>query len=355
MSCGGGLACAFGECVPGDTLVQIDGLVSTYFVRTANGRVFAWGNNEHGKANPKSSEDLVLRPEELDLPEPSAEVRVGPLSTCSRAFSGGVWCWGSDEAIAGSTPADQVRGDFVRVPGVHATRLTASTHGYCVQDPQARGFCWGPNSHAELHTGSGLALPSGFEWPVPMLAIPPGAVTLFPALAALPGGPVLTWGDSALVGRDVDGTPGDQLFITPVPGLTDVTRVDAGRAAYCTSLKQGRVFCWGADIWPFDQPREPFEALTGGPYVRVTVGGLVCGLRPDRGIDCIRKPPELTSNAPAENVEAYTARDIVSGVASFCLIALDGVVYCRGSGSEGEQGNGSLEPVDVLSPVETPR
>lgn len=355
--CSGGLSCAGGVCVPGDTLVQIEAMISTQFVRTADGRVFVWGSNQYGKADPKSDAPFILMPQELDLPEPAREVHGSTLFACARGASGRVWCWGSSAHIPGAGP-DESNHDFMAVPGVSDARaLVASNEGQCVFDGLRRGLCWSANEMSELSVGSGQEVPR----PLPGTVVCPlssavemsavevegNLVTLFPSLAAVDGGPVFTWGDPRMLGWGSPGMSSPALIPSPVPGLADPVRVDSGKQSRCASLRDGRVYCWGSEIFA-DTAWEPFLAFEHGPYVKVGVAGHLCALRPTGHVEC---------NDPwDQEVDRDGVADISSGVHSLCLLMQDQRVLCKGDNSEAQQGNGSiggsvLELTEVPIPV----
>jgi hypothetical protein len=320
--------------VPGDTLVQLDSMVSTQFVRSADGRVFVWGNNEYGKGDPKSDAPFILEPKELDLPEPVVEVHTSRLSTCARGASGRVWCWGPSSHIPGAPPGDSNH-DFIAVPGISSARVLMTSHeGHCVFDAFRRGLCWSPNDSSELSTGSGHVVPLPLQFAVEMSAAPGNLVTLLPSVAAVRGGPVLTWGDPGALGWGPPKLSGPALTPTSVPGLADPVRVDSGKTSHCASLRDGRVYCWGQELLPFKTAYAPFLAFEHGPYKKIGVSENLCALDTEGYVECF---DPRDGDAEGDGIV-----DISSGVGTLCLLTQDQRVLCKGDNSEAQQGNGSL-------------
>ncbi len=186
--CDDGAACSRGACVPESTLVDIEGMISTSFARTAGGDVYVWGNNEYGKGDPLSPEAFILRPKKLALPEPVVQVRVERLGTCARGQSGAVWCWGSTPVPGADEDAGKT--DFVKVAAVYDAReLTASQFGFCVIDAYRDEGCWSYNEWSELSTGSGHEVERPVAAPVEMSALPHPLISVFPNLAVVREGP----------------------------------------------------------------------------------------------------------------------------------------------------------------------
>ena len=332
--CDKGLSCADGACIAGDTIVQIEAIVSTQFARTADGRVLVWGNNKHGKGNPRSDAEFILKPEQLDLPEPVVDVRPSRSTACARGISGRVWCWGAPDAIPGAAPGERTNG-FVAVAGVtNARALMVSGEGHCVFDVYQRGLCWSPNDSRELATGSGWNVQLPLLFSVEMSAVDENLVTLLPSIAAVNNGPVLVWGYPGTLGRPVPQPAVNVETPLPVPGLIDPVRVEGGKLSYCATLRDGRVFCWGQEILSATSVAEPFLAFEHGPYKKVGVSLPLCALSAAGRVECF-DPLE-------HDTERDGVADISSGIGALCLLMQDHRLLCKGDNSEAQQGNGTL-------------
>lgn len=322
-------------------------MVSTQFLRTADGRVLVWGDNEYGKGDPKSDYPFIVEPRQLDLPEPVAEVHTSVNFTCARGASGKVWCWGSWSHIPGAAP-DESSHDFVAVPGVSGAKaLMVSHEGHCVFDAFRRGLCWSANVSSELSTGSGQAVLVPLQFAVEMSAVEGNLVTLLPSVAAIEGGPVRTWGYRGALGWDTSAQSGSALSPQAVPGLADPLRVEGGDRSYCATMRDGRVYCWGQDILPFERAFEPFLAFEHGPYEKISVSENLCALDVGGHVECF--------DPRDDDAEGDGIMDISAGFSTLCLLTRDQRVLCKGDNGEAQQGNGSVGgKVDKLTEVPIP-
>jgi hypothetical protein len=319
-------------------------MVSTQFVRTADGHIYAWGNNEHGKANPDSQEPFILSPELLTLPEPMVEVKPSSVFTCGRGRSGRVWCWGAPILMG------QPAGGYFLMPGVESAQtLMVSGEGHCILDAFRRGICWSNNELAELSTGSGQRVLLPPLAPVEMWRVEANVVTLLPSVAAIQGGQILTWGSPHTLGVPPPETTVPIVDPQAIPGLLDPVRVEGGKLGYCATLRSGQVHCWGQQILG-ENTFVPFLAFEHGPYKKVAVSLDLCALRSDGQVEC--------HGAFDQNAELGGVRDISGGIFDLCLLMDDGHILCKGDNSEGQLGNGTkgndskeLVPV-AIPPIE---
>ena len=354
--CAGGLSCHAGACLAGETLVQIESMISTQFVRTADGRVLVWGNNEYGKGNPRSAEKYILQPELLDAPEPLVDVRPSILTTCARGISGRVWCWGALSVIPSIVPGAWAH-DFIMVPGVRDAKvLMVSGEGHCVFDADRRALCWSSNEEDELSTGSGHDVQLPLRAAVEMSTFGGTLVTALPSIAAIEHGAVVAWGAPDTLGRLMTTEPITTMRMPlPVPGLSDPLRVEAGKNSYCASLRDGRVFCWGTEIISFERSPVPFVALEHGPYTKVAANDCLCGLLPEGRVECSHDPPDALAAAWYEDIERDGIADLSCGVGTVCHLTRDQRLFCKGDNSEAQQGNGILDGgVDNMTEVKLP-
>jgi len=73
-----------------------------------SGTVYCWGLNNAGQAGDGTREFALAAVPVAGLPEPAAEVKLMPYSTCSILTNGKIWCWGNN--FNGQLGADLPKG-----------------------------------------------------------------------------------------------------------------------------------------------------------------------------------------------------------------------------------------------------
>lgn len=108
------------------------------------------------------------------------------------------------------------------------------------------------------------------------------------ACALLSDRTVSCWGSNT-VGQLGLGDFGDQTFYTatPVPGLTDVTTLEAGGATTCAVKSDKTVWCWGVAEPPISRQPVPQQRTGLPPVVEIAVGpDIACGTAEDDQLWC---------------------------------------------------------------------
>ena len=334
--CEAGLACSEGACVEGGRIVQLEARTSTQYARTADGRVFAWGDNRIGQVDPTSAEALVYTPWQVPLPGPSAEIRAGWARACSRGADGAVWCWGMGEPLSKKEGL------------VGVTKLMADRHGFCTFDAYGGRKCWTTSVPNGLDVGSGEDADAIMEDVVyGMEALPRPLSFLLPSAAITADGALITWGHRGTTGRN---TPYGELY-ADVGVVTDahgVIRIDTGeQAGLCATERHGDILCWGTG---FDEEEHlvPKRFFVDGPYKRAAIGPWMCGLRTDGELRC------FDSEFPV--LEASQVAEVSASNTNICIVTFDGRLMCQGGNTHGGLGQDpavlprSSEFVDVAAP-----
>jgi alpha-tubulin suppressor-like RCC1 family protein len=173
---------------------------------------------------------------------------------------------------------------------------------------------------------------------------------------------------------------GDQIQFEAVGTLSDGTTrvlspflsspISGGYVHNCAVLPDGRVKCWGSNIWgqlgigsppPPDYYYSPVPVVEIDTAMRVTAGIThSCAVLSDGSIECWGENNRgqlgnnSTSNAytPVFVVGITNAAEAAAGEHHSCALLSDGMVMCWGENSEGQLGNGtrtnSLIPVSVI-------
>lgn len=313
-----------GMCVDGvcDPFVDGDGGVRHTCALRLSGEVWCWGESENGQ----TGQGIVLR---ATSPAPVVDSDDTPLLasvvTCGENFScaisedrASVHCWGQGDFRnlgdgtnnSSSNPVQVVSDDpdfgtspFVDVSGGFRTM--------CALDELGRVFCWGDNTTENLVAGR-EAIPGGTTSYQPRaleVSLPEPATELAVGVrfgcALLDDETVVCWGRP---GFGVLGQGDDDPVAGPtrVPGLSGVTRMEAGQTSVC-AIASGDLFCWGRNV-------------------RGTLGLLDTADR----------------NSPARVIEGGV-RDVALTREGGCAITDDGV-FCWGRRAEGCVGDGAFTP-----------
>ncbi|MGL4648963.1 MAG: RCC1 domain-containing protein, partial [Caldilineaceae bacterium] len=181
--------------------------------------------------------------------EGAVDIAAGEEFSCAVLQSGGVVCWGSDDAgQLGNGPATGPQLTPVAVAGLtNAVAVTAGGNHACALTTLGTVLCWGANGSGQL--GNDSTLPQTVPVPVTGLSsvvdVTAGGLHTC-ALTAT--GAVFCWGS------DSAGQLGDDITIAPkqVPVAvseltTGVRAVAAGELHTCALLADFTVRCWGSD------------------------------------------------------------------------------------------------------------
>ena len=309
-----------------------------------------------------------------------AEFSAGGVHTCGVTTSDGAFCWGSNSSgqLGGSAASEceisyyygsGVPCSTTAVPvagGFAFAAVSAGRSHTCGLTTGGAAYCWGYNGVGEL--GNGTTTNS----PIPV------AVTGMLTFTAVTTGDshacgltsshaVYCWGAnrSAQLG---DGTTTNRTSPMLVAGGLTFTTVSAGLVHTCGVATSGAAYCWGAndsgelgDGSTVDS-RTPLAVAGGLTFQVVSAGGgYTCGVTTTGAAYCwgANFSGQLgtgTFSGPSL-VPAPVSGGLVFGVVSAggahtCGRTSGGTVYCWGSNSDGELGNGSTSgsavPVRVL-------
>ncbi len=248
------------------------------------------------------------------------------------------------------------------VPAVPDVLLGAGGLSTCAAR-RAAIWCWGDNASGQLGDGTTARRTA----PVPVLALPGGDVTALGVgethTCAVIGGDAYCWGAGG-AGQLGDGRKADSTIPVKVTGLPagKVTQVSCGTNFSC-AVAAGGAYCWGTN--GSGQVGNPVGSSVGTPVSVVTAAGSAltgvadvssgedhaCALLASGDIDCWGHNDNgtLASSTLAVNAVATKAVKVegLPGPAQKVAIAgwhgcaiVGGAVWCWGTGTAGELGNG---------------
>lgn len=351
------------------------GLLSTGGSHTCHlapsGTTTCWGFNPDGRLGDGTTTNR-------NVPTPVAgggvyaALSAGNVATCALTGTGAFSCWGSDQygtlgdgAVDGSrtTPSTPSGGPF--------TAISTTLHA-CALDGAGQAFCWGGNTYGQVGNGSTTAAdaPVAVATALRFSDISSGQ---FHSCALTAEGVAWCWGrnDSGQLG--VSGT-GDRLTPVQVSTALRFTRIASGYSHTCALDLESRAWCWGrgaegqlgygstaGSIAPVSVGRGmAFAHLSTFAFFNCGVdagGNGWCWGRNDDGqlgdgTLTTRSLPVPVAGAP------HAFSRIESGVSHTCAVKTNETVWCWGSNSVGQLGNGtttaSTTPVPVSFPVNVP-
>lgn len=322
-----------------------------------DGEAFCWGSNSAGQLGIGST-------------APSATARAVTTGlrfkflqakshrTCGLTNDGNAYCWGSNgsgQLGNGSSGSEAFRTVPVKVTGnVSFTAIRMSLGHVCGLTGPGAAYCWGENSNGEL--GQGRA-DNGFGSPVPL---PVAGGLSFRRLLV---GDLLSCGMSGAGqlycwGR-IWGFADSTRVRSPTlvtPKLT-ISQLDVGMGFGCAVDSAGVAFCWGwnnsgqlGDGTIVDNP-EPQRVL-GGLVLRSIerAATSTCGLSVSSEVYCwgANDRGQLgagllvnRSTTPVQVVGGHRFATLTSGAYYSCGLTDSGTVYCWGTMSLLQPGDGN--------------
>jgi alpha-tubulin suppressor-like RCC1 family protein len=365
------------------------------------GQAKCWGANGEGQLGigPISFPEQPMQVGGLS--QGVAEIVAGSYHNCVVLDTGGLECWGMNDAggLGDGTRID--RSQPVAVKGLSGSvkAVTVGTGFTCALLEGGGVKCWGVNNLGQLGSGS---YDADSTTPVDVSGLSSGVKALFSGdsstFALLDNGKVMVWGGAAFTPVEVTGLPGTVLSIAKgdmhtclllagggvkcvgnnnygqlgngsnmpssewvdVSGLSSgVKSLAAGLVSTCALLETGTVKCWGANHFgqlgdgttvsrniPVMVNHLPLdvEALAGGRFYH-------CARRPNGTVMCwgenqyaqLGDPSKAIQKSPIA-LEGY-AGPIASFAAGWwhnCGLLQTGAVQCRGYNGNGELGDGRL-------------
>lgn len=330
-----------------------------------SGRLYCWGRDDNGQLGDGGTNTDQPTPVEVAGGVTDwVAVSSGYAHTCARTGTGRLYCWGSDEnGQLGDDEALADQGGPVEVIG-GATDWRGLSAGYghtCARKSTGRLYCWGDDltgqvgddaTLADRHTPAEVA-GGATDW----AAVDGGG---FHTCARKTTGQLFCWGADSSGGLGDGGANTDQP--TPVGvagGGTQWKVVTAGRLHTCARKANGRLFCWGQNVYgqlgdngvPTAQstPTQVAGGSTGWTTTaagdrhscaRKATGRLFCwggdvyGQVGDGGADTDRPTPVRI----ASNSTTWTT--VSSSGYHTCARKSNGRLFCWGLDSDGQLGDG---------------
>jgi len=297
-----------------------------------------------------------------------AAVAAGVSHTCALTSLGAVQCWGDNTygQIGDGTLTERLTP--VTVSGLASGMVAVAAGGShsCALTTGGAVWCWGHNDAGQLGDGTTTDRTA----PVAVSGLASGAVAVAAGgshtCAVTASGGVLCWGRNTY-GQIGDGTTTDQIVPVAVSGLAGtIATVTAGYGHTCAVTNAGGVHCWGhnsdgqlGDGTTTDRLTPvAVSGLTGGAAAAAAGGSHTCALTNAGGVLCWGQNTygqlgdgTITSHSTPVAPTGWSALGaaVVAGGAHTCALTATGGVWCWGSNTLGQLGDGTA--TDRATPV----
>ncbi|OLC02193.1 MAG: hypothetical protein AUH46_07000 [Gemmatimonadetes bacterium 13_1_40CM_70_15] len=322
----------------------------------SNQHLYCWGDNASGQTGTGTGDLQEPTPRLIADPAPYSTVVAGGDHTCGLTAGGGVACWGKNDQGQlgrGGAPGTPSLPAPVATP-LRFTALAAGASHTCGLTADGGTYCWGLDFAGQLGDGGTTFrdTPRRAISDVAFATLVAGANHTC-ALAA--GGGAYCWGANAL-GQLGDSTRANRGTPVPVAGGLSFARLSAGGAHTCALTAAGAAYCWGGNIagqlgtGTADSLEVTPQPVTGGLSFRVIAAGgaHTCGLTADSLAYCWGNDSdgELGDSAMTTQPIATPVlvrgglrfADLRAGASHTCGITGTRLVYCWGSGLQGQLG-----------------
>lgn len=315
-SCAAGEICRAGGCTSPRVIVEVGAGSSFSCARTADGRIYCWGENGLGQLGNGGTTDSDV-PVQVPGITNAVDLAVGREHACVVRTTGAVACWGENARHqVGDDAGTAEHTSPFDVPGISDARsIAAGAEHTCAVRATGAVSCWGRNDQSQLGTAGG-------DRGTPMdVSGGLGSVVQVDAggkfnCAVRRGGGVVCWGDAAQ--RQLgDGGTTDRVIPVPVGIFADALHVSCGSDFACVVHSTGVVDCWGAN----DQGQL-------GDGMTAAARGTI---------------------EPVMGLPATGAAELTCGTDHACVRTGGGALYCWGANSGGQLGDASF--MDRLTAV----
>lgn len=290
------------------TKVASKGTTSCYL--DGEGYVWCWGSNQYGQLGNETFRHSSS-PIKNSYLKNIKDIAVSKGSICAVDISNRVWCWGgNNRGQLGQDNSELYQSSYPLEVAFQKpiTKVIAGFDNFCAIHTDATMSCWGDNPFNIFNS----AIPGAHQLkPVlyPNLSdVKDLSIGIFNLCIIKNDGSLLCNGHNAS-GQVGDGTFEDKVSLTQL-NLTNVRSVAAGIRTTCAVTNTNEGFCWGANP-----------------------SGLI-------GSDT--DPYQYANPNPKQITITSDISEILLGESTACAVHSDQSLFCWGSNTHGESGNGTL-------------
>jgi alpha-tubulin suppressor-like RCC1 family protein len=345
---------------------------------SGTGTAYCWGLNQNaqlGTGNTTTSTSPIAVQTALAFQRLTA----GDLHTCALTGDGLAYCWGANSfgqlgdgttiqrttpvAVVGSVAFESISASGASGNGMHTCGVTSG----------GSTLCWGANSRGQLGDGTTInrSNPVAVSGGLAFETVTAGGLHTCGLTTAREA---WCWGEN-FYGELGDGTTISRLVPVRVAGGLSFISLDAGFGHTCGVTTSGAAYCWGRnDLGQLgngtnNDQMTPVPVSGGLTFTAVSAGGRAdviadhtCGLTLTGALYCwgsntrgqLGNGTTVNSNMPAA-VSGGLAFDLVSsGGYHTCALTSDAATYCWGWNRDGQVGDGTTVDRHTPVPVQVP-
>lgn len=343
-------------------------------VRKADGKVQCWGDNGAGQLGDSVSFDagprpIVKVPQDVVGLTDAVQLASGVAHSCAVRRGGTVVCWGSNFfGQLGDGTLQRSSSPVVAQGVTDAVAVAAGTSFTCALLGSGTVKCWGANYSGQLGDNTKVDRPTAAL--VQQLSGVTGLATAeHHACAIVGGGTVKCWGKND-EGQLGNGGTAESLLPKSISSLTDIVQVVAASRFTCAVEGAGQVHCWGANTLgqlgtgSANAAPNPSPAVTAvSDAIAIWVGyEHACAVRRSGEVKCWGSagngqvgsgavPDDASIPKPTAVVGMANALEVSTGGDHSCATTASGAVFCWGSNTLGQLGNGTTARAYAAVPV----
>ena len=328
-------------------------------MKADDGNAYCWGQNDWGELGDSSQVDRTIP---TIIPGLNGIIGIdnGEAHTCALNSQGGVVCWG--HGWAGQL-GDGISGHSFTPVNVYGLsngviQISAGASYNCVVVDTGGVKCWGINDAGQLGNGT-------TDWsstPVDVIGLSSGVASVASGrnhtCAVIVNGSLKCWG-SNWVGQLGDGTTNSSLFPVDVIGITNAIAISVGIDHTCALTAIGAVKCWGANSegelgdGTYTDRSIPVDVigLTSG-VSKITNGAYhSCALLSGGAARCwgynvsgqLGDNTVYRSSVPVDVIGLQNGGQVIeAGYDHTCVLLTNGLITCWGSNGYGQLGLGDI-------------
>ncbi len=316
------------------------------------GTVRCWGTGVYGGLNDDGSTYQSTVPLEIvGLSAGVLAIGVGNNHACAALATGGVRCWGRNDAGQLGDGTTETHFAPVQVVGINEriSALALGRYYSCALTEQGRVKCWGQNAEGQL--GNGTIVAQHTPTDVSGLHVRVTAITagVSHTCALAEAGNVMCWGNPEFTGAGEITIGIWQTVPRNVIGLpARVIALDANWTHTCTLLETENVYCWGQNfagqLGNNTTVTQWTPTLVPGAYrfghTSIATGPMhTCAITSNGSVFCwgddrygqLGSGRFLRRNTASAVSLDETSRTIDLGINHSCAVTTQGAVKCWGS------------------------